>query len=582
MSDSDPAGVGSRPSSPDERRMVGAAAAQARLRLLMSELEDNVGEIVAGTRERMGSLLDAVVAVSSGLELNTTLQRIVHAAIDLVGARYGALGVLSGDGMLSHFIYEGIDDATRGRIGPLPTGHGVLGVVIDRAEPLRLHDLSEHPASAGFPPNHPPMRTFLGVPVLVRGAIYGRLYLTEKHTGVDFTHDDETILEALAGAAGIAIDNARLYEEARQRQRWLEATSEITAELLAGSDTDEALHLVARRAQELTGADYALIALADDTDLPPSEITELRVAACVGMRADTLTGSTIPMDGSTTGAVFNDHLPRNVHELAFDLAEEFGPALVLPLGAGEVLSGVLLMVRSPGAAPFDETQMQVVATFADQAALALRRAESQNARRELEVLADRDRIARDLHDHVIQRLFGIGLALQSTQRRVKAPLVADRLTEHVDQLHEVIQDIRAAIFDLQAGPHHTPALRATLHALISDLTADGPLRTTVRMAGPLDVVPPGLAQHAEAVVGEAVSNAVRHSHGTELAVAISVDDNLVVEVTDNGVGIPEVVTRSGLRNMLRRALDCGGECTVEPGADGRGTHVFWSAPLPGQ
>lgn len=563
----------------EDHRPVGDPGSQARLRALLVELEENVGRIVDTSRERMGSLLSGVLAVSSGLELNTTLRRIVHAAIDLVGARYGALGVLAGDGMLSPFVYEGIDDATRRLIGPLPTGHGVLGVVIEGSEPLRLHDLSEHPASVGFPPHHPPMRTFLGVPVLVRGAVFGRLYLTEKLDGADFTGDDETIVQALAGAAGVAIDNARLYEESRQRQRWLEATSEITAELLAGSETDEALYLVARRAQELTGADYALIVLADDVNVLPAEMTELRVAACVGMRADTVTGSRIPIAGSTTGAVFNDHLPRNVEELAFDLSDEFGPALVLPLGAGETLSGVLITVRRPGAAKFDETQMQVVATFADQAALALRRAESQTARRELEILADRDRIARDLHDHVIQRLFGIGLALQSTQRRVKSPLVADRLTEHVDQLHAVIQDIRAAIFDLQAGPHE-PALRATLQALISDLTGESALRTTVRMVGPLDVVPAGLAQQAEAVVLEAVSNAVRHSRGSELSVTISVNDNLVIEVTDNGDGIPAVVTRSGLHNMQRRAIDSGGECTVEPGAAGRGTHVLWSAPLP--
>ena len=580
MTNGDADAAAARASPPDDHLPVGGAESQARLRALMSELADNVSEIVTTSRERMGSLLDAVLAVSSGLELNTTLRRIVHAATDLVGARYGALGVLADTGMLSHFIYEGIDDDARELIGPLPTGHGVLGVIIERAEPLRLQDLSQHPASVGFPPNHPPMRTFLGVPVLVRGTIFGRLYLTEKHTGADFTDDDETIVEALAGAAGIAIDNARLYEESRQRQRLLEATSEITAELLAGSDTDEALHLVATRAQELTGADFALIALADDVDLPPADITELRVAACVGMRADTITGIRIPIAGSTTGAVFNDHLPRNVDALAFDLAEEFGPALVLPLGAGEILSGVLITVRHPGAAGFDEHQMQVVATFADQAALALRRAESQTARRELEVLADRDRIARDLHDHVIQRLFGIGLALQGTQRRAKSPALADRLTDHVDQLHEVIQDIRTAIFDLHAGPHHAPALRATLQTLISELTAEGSMRTTVRMSGPLDVVPAQLAQHAEAVVGEAVSNAVRHSQGSELAVAISVADSLVIDVTDNGDGIPDVVVRSGLQNMVRRAVDSGGQCTVGPGADGRGTQVLWSAPLP--
>jgi GAF domain-containing protein len=364
----------------------------------------------------MDGLLEAVLAVSSGLELDATLRQIVQAAVDLVDARYGALGVLGDDGMLTKFVYVGINEATRKLIGPLPTGHGVLGVVIEDAEPLHLEDLSQHPASVGFPPHHPPMRTFLGVPIRARGEVFGRLYLTEKNSGPGFAPDDEVVLQALAGAAGIAVDNARLYEEARRRQRWLEATGEVTAELLGASDPTEVLRLIANRARELTGADYTLIAVPDDLGVAPSEIAELTVAVCAGMDPDTVTGRKIPIAGSTSGAVFADHVPRSVPSLAFGLADgvgaEFGPALALPLGAGESISGVLLAVRAPGSAGFDEHQLQVVSLFADQAALALQRAESQSARQELEVLADRDRIARDLHDHVIQRLFAIGLAMQ--------------------------------------------------------------------------------------------------------------------------------------------------------------------------
>ncbi len=578
-----PAGEPSEAVSPhhisDDRRPAGDALSYARLTDLMTEVQNRIGDIVANTRERMDALLDAVLAVSSGLELDATLERIVQAAIELVGARYGALGVLGADGMLTHFINKGIDPATRDLIGPLPTGHGVLGVVINGTEPLRLADLSTHPASIGFPPNHPPMRSFLGVPIIARGATFGRLYLTEKLGGREFTPDDEALLQALAGAVGIAIDNARLYEEVRRRQRWLEATSEITAELLAGTDAGEALHLIATRAQELTQADYTLIALADDGDFPAAEVSELTIAVCVGMRADTLTGRKIPVAGSTAGAVFTDHIPRNVAELAFSLTEEFGPALALPLGAGEVLEGVLVTVRAPGSAVFDEDQLQLVASFADQAALALRRAENQAAQRELEVLADRERIARDLHDQVIQRLFAIGLAMQGTQRRTKVPAIGDRLTEHIDQLQQVIYDIRSAIFDLQAGPGQGPRLRAALHAVVSELTADSRIRTTVRMAGPLDVVPPDLAQHAEAVVREAVSNAVRHSRAKELNVTISVDDDLVIDILDDGVGIPETVARSGLHNIAQRAADSGGTCEISRGSAG-GTHILWSVPLP--
>lgn len=287
------------------------------------------------------------------------------------------------------------------------------------------------------------------------------------------------------------------------------------------------------------------------------------------------------MSGSTTGAAFTDHVPRNVTKLAFSLTEETGPALALPLGAGEILSGVLVTVRAPGSAAFDDQQLQVVASFADQAALALRQAIGESNRRELEVLADRDRIARDLHDQVIQRLFAIGLAMQGTQRRAKTPVLADRLTDHIEQLQQVILDIRTAIFDLHEKGERTPRFRATLHDAINELTADVPLRTTVRMAGPLDVVPGPLAEHALAVVREAVSNAVRHSRAGTLTVAIRVDDHLVIDISDDGVGIVAGVKRSGLDNMAQRAADCGGSCLLEQ-RDGGGTHLVWSAPLPEQ
>lgn len=559
------------------------ALSQLRLPILLAEVQQRIEEII-GTRDRMDALLEAVLLVSSGLELDATLRQVVQAAIDLADARYGALGVLGDDGLLSQFVHRGIDDTTRDLIGALPTGHGLLGVVIDEGKPLRLGDLSTHPASAGFPPNHPSMRTFLGVPIRGRGEqVYGRLYLTEKTNGSGFTEDDELVVQALAGAAGIAVDNARLYEEARRRQRWLEASGEVTAELLEGTDPTEALRLIASLAQELTNADYTIIALPEDPDAASSEITELVVTVSAGLDPDTVTGRRIPLAGSTSGAVFADHVPRNVASLAFDLSDglgvEFGPAIALPLGGGEGVSGVLLAVRVPGSVGFDEHELHVVSSFADQATLALHRAEDQSARRELELLADRDRIARDLHDHVIQRLFAIGLAMQGTHRLAKSPVVSGRLAEHIDLLHQVIQDIRTAIFDLQVGPADTPRLRSRLHDVITELTADTPLRTTVRLSGPLDVIPADLAQHAEAVVREAVSNAVRHAHAHELTVTISVDDDLVIDVTDDGIGIAKSAPHSGLHNLQQRATDAGGTFTADRLKHG-GTHLAWVAPLP--
>ncbi|WP_028927865.1 GAF domain-containing protein [Pseudonocardia acaciae] len=560
---------------------VSETLSQLRLRALLVEVQQRIGEIV-DTRDQLDGLLDAVLAVSSGLDLDATLRRIVDAAMALVDARYGALGVLGEDGSLVEFVYSGIDDAARELIGDLPTGRGVLSVVIEEGKPLRLDDLSQHPSSVGFPANHPPMRTFLGVPIRARGQVYGRLYLTEKKNVRQFSEDDEIVVQALAGAAGIAIDNARLYEQSRLRQRWLGASGEITAALLAGTDTDDALRLIANRAQELTGADYALIALPDDPEATPHEVTELRVEVCVGIASDALAGRCIPVSGSTSGTVFTDQIPRSVPDLAFDLGEgvRFGPALALPLGTAETIAGVLLVVRAAGAPAFEDHQLQIVASFADQAALALRHADAQAARRELEVLGDRDRIASDLHDHVIQRLFAVGLAMQSTHHRAKNPAVAARLAEHIDQLHAVIHDVRTAIFDLHAqDTTRTRQPRASLHHTINELTADSPLRTTVRVSGPLDAVPEALAEHAEAVIREAVSNAVRHSHAEELTVTVSVDDDgLAIEVSDDGVGVPDTAVRSGLRNLAQRAKQSGGSCTVARPADG-GTRLLWTAPV---
>ena len=216
------------------------------------------------------------------------------------------------------------------------------------------------------------MRTFLGVPVQARGEVFGWLYLTEKVDGAGFTADDEIVIDALAGAAGVAVDNARLYEQSRQRQRWLEATAEVNGELLGGGDVAVALTLIAGHAMELTAADYALIALPADPEAEAASLTELQVAVCVGERGDLLTGRPAPRwQDPTTGAVFADQLPRNVARLAVDITGgvgdvEFGPALALPLGSGDMLAWVLLAVRRTGAPPFDEQELQVAASFADQ------------------------------------------------------------------------------------------------------------------------------------------------------------------------------------------------------------------------
>ncbi|HKS43500.1 MAG TPA: GAF domain-containing sensor histidine kinase [Amycolatopsis sp.] len=556
---------------------------QLRLRELLREVQDRVEELV-GARDQMDGLLEAMLAVAAGLELDATLRRIVHAAIELVDCRYGALGVLNPDHEgLAEFVYEGIDEQTRQRIGDLPTGHGLLGLLIRQPTPLRLDDLSRHPASSGFPEHHPPMQTFLGVPVRVRDEVFGNLYLTEKHNGQPFTEDDEVVVQALAAAAGIAVENARLYEESRMRQRWQEATSEIRAELLGAADPADVLHLIANRALALTAADYTFLAQPDDPDLPTTDVDHLIITVCAGLDANGLTGHEIPINGSSCGAAFRDAVPRRVDSLTYDLStgleETFGPALVLPLRASsDTISGVLVALRKQGEDPFDAGQLPLVAAFADQAALALKLADDQRHLNELRVTADRDRIARDLHDHVIQRLFAHGLALQSAYARTRNPEIQQRLADLVEDAQSIIAEIRTAIFDLHGGLQGTTQLRKRLQELIAELTDQTDLRTTVRMSGPIGVISPELGDHAEAVLREALSNAIKHARASTITVTVSVDDDLAIDVTDDGIGIPDTIAHSGLHNLADRAHHVNGTFTTQR-LDTGGTRLFWRAPL---
>lgn len=548
---------------------------QLRLRELLKEVQDRVEQIVEG-RDRLDGLLDAMLVVTSGLELDETLRTIVHTAINLVDAGYGALGVRGHDHELVEFIYEGIDEEMRAQIGHLPEGRGVLGVLIDDPKPIRLDNISHHAASVGFPSNHPPMRTFLGVPVRIRDEVFGNLYLTEKAGGLPFNEDDEVLVQALAAAAGIAIENARLYEQSKTRQSWIEATRDIGTELLSGTDPATVFRLVADESRKLSGAEMTLVAVPADPDLEASETTELVVAATAGDGPPASLRS-IPVEGNSIGEAFVQRTPGVFDRL--DLEEvSTGPALVLPLRATDAVAGVLVALRSEGSPPFSVDQLGMMAAFADQAALAWQLATTQRQMRELSILTDRDRIARDLHDHVIQRLFAVGLALQGTIPRARSPEVQQRLTDCVDDLQNVIQEIRTAIFDLHGAQSGTTRLRQRIDEAIAQF-AGADMRTTVQFAGPLSVVDAALADHAEAVVREAVSNAVRHSDATTLGVNVVVDDELCIEVVDNGCGISGEVTESGLTNLRKRAHDVGGALSVGAGPAG-GTKLRWSAPLP--
>lgn len=542
------------------------------------EVQDRVEQIVKG-RDRLDGLVDAMLTVTSGLELDATLRTIVHTAIQLVDARYGALGVRGEGHDLIEFIYEGIDEPTRELIGHLPEGRGVLGVLIDDPQPIRLDDIAHHVASVGFPANHPPMHTFLGVPVRIRDEVFGNLYLTEKGDGQPFSEDDEVLVQALAAAAGIAIENARLYEQSRARQSWIEATRDIGTEMLSGTDPARVFRLIADEVLKLSGAKVTVVAVPADPELPAGEETELVVTAIAGDDSLVKGVDTIPLDETPVGKVFVERTPLRFDrvDLGAGIVDGAGPALVLPLRATDMVAGVLVAIRAIDASSFTAEQLDMMAAFADQAALAWQLASTQRQMRELDVLTDRDRIARDLHDHVIQRLFAVGLALQGTVPRARSVEVQQRLSGCVDDLQQVIQEIRTAIFDL-----HTPASGATrLRQRIDEAVAQfsGPdLRTTTQFVGPLSVVDAGLADHAEAVVREAVSNAVRHARASAVSLSVSVADDLIIEVVDDGCGVPQNITESGLSNLRDRAEQVGGDLVIG-NVPGGGARLRWSAPL---
>ena len=576
MPDDGPPGTGT--GSPPLRDTL----SQLRLRELLVEVQDRIDQIAKG-RDRLDGLVEAMLAVTSGLDLDTTLQTIVRTATTLVDARYGALGV-RGPGVvgeeLIEFVTEGIDDDVRARIGPPPSGRGVLGVLMDDPKPIRLDDIRLHPDSVGFPADHPPMRTFLGVPVRIREEIYGNLYLTEKSGGQPFSADDEVLVEALAAAAGIAIANARLYTQSRARQSWIEATRDIATELLGGADPARVFRLIADETLRMTEADGVIVAVPRNTETfgttGGADIDELVIVETAGaaVAAGSLSVSQTPI-----GAAFAARAPRRVAVLdaSEPLMADAGPALVLPLRTTETVAGVVLVLRRKGGRDFTADQQAMAAAFTDQATLAWQLANTQRRMRELDVVSDRERIARDLHDQVIQRLFAVGLSLQGTIGRARSADVRQRMTDAVDELQGVIQDIRTTIFDLHGGSSADTRLRQRLDEAIAAFSGHG-LRISAHFVGPLSVVDTTLADHAEAVVREAVSNAVRHSGAHTLNVNVRVEDELTIEVIDDGCGVPDNVTASGLNNLRARATEMEGTLTVTD-SPGGGTTVRWTTPL---
>ncbi len=561
---------------------------QLQLDDLLAELQSRI-QLVRGTRDRMRNLLQAFVAVGSGLDLESTLKRIVETAVGLVEARYGALGVIGEGERLIEFVPVGMDEATIRAIDHWPEGRGLLGLLIHDPKPLRLADMASHPDSSGFPVGHPPMKTFLGVPVRVRNEVYGNLYLTDKQGGGEFTEDDEAVLIALASAAGVAIDNARLYDVARQQQAWMAANAEIVTSLLSGTDPDEVLAMLTRQIRDLARADLVVLAVPE----PDHRMLAIRFAA--GDGAEATHDLVLATEHSLSGEVLNTGLAIELEDFAHDPRTatsvrgpmaHIGPAIVFPLGVAGDVRGVLTVGRRHGSLPFAETTADVVGTFAAQAGIALELAHRRRDAERLSLYEDRDRIARDLHDHAIQRLYATGMALEGTVPMIGNPAVEARVRKSVNAMDATIKDIRAAIFTLQTRTEdEQPNLREAVVGLIDEMTAPAGFAPSLRLGGKLnDQVSPEAGEEMLTALREALSNAARHAQASQIDVSVDVDADacLTLRVSDNGIGVAEGGRRSGLRNLQTRAEKLGGEFSLGPGPSGTGTTLTWRVPAANQ
>lgn len=552
---------------------------------LLSQLVARAQELM-GTQNRLRGLLAANTAIIGNLALPVVLRRIVEVARDLVNARYGAIGVLAPVGGLEEFIHVGMDADAVQLIGHLPEGKGLLGALIDEPAPIRLVNIGDDHRSVGFPANHPPMASFLGVPIRVRDEIFGNLYLSEAASG-QFSEDDERVVIALAATAGVVIENARLFEQAKRRQDWLQASMQIQQRLMSNHGGDS-LSLIARQACQLAEADVVSVVLpASDPDL-------LRVAVTSGEGASDLEGYEYPRADSMVGLALQTGQPVMLGDAAADdrsvvhLAQvmDVGPTMVVPLIGSEGTRGALTVARRRDRRRFDDADLDMAMAFANHAAVALELAQARSDQERVLLLEDRDRIARDLHDHVIQRLFAAGMTLQgiSGLREAERNSRVDRVVNDID---DVIAQIRTSIFGLRGTPAQKAATaRGRILEVVAEISPLLGFEPRVRFGGAVDtMVGPDLADDLVAVAREALSNAARHSGADTVELSLSASgEALTLEIADNGVGLGQVTRRSGLDNLRVRAEQYGGTLEVGPAPagpskHGEGTHLRWTIPL---
>jgi len=572
-----------RPSA-DRQALTFPDGPRLELDQLLGQLIERAQEVIA-TQGRLRGLLRANQTIARDLELPVVLTSIAEAARDLVGSRYAALGVIGGDGHLTEFVHVGMDPETVARIGDLPQGKGLLGALIEEPAPIRLDVISDDPRSSGFPAGHPLMRGFLGVPIRIRDAVFGNLYLAESTRG-GFTREDEELITALAFSAAIAIENAHLYQAARTRQQWLQASAEISQRLLSNEvgDGGASLRLIAQHARQISDADLVTVMLPSDDE------KTLSITVAVGELAERVEGRVVPMAGSLSGQVFLPKTPLRAagpadHPGLVSAASgqlDVGPALVIPLLGAARVWGVLSMLRRAERAVFHSDDLDMASSFANQAAIALELAEARAEQQRAAMLDERDRIAADLHDQVIQRLFAAGLSLQSVLSRLGPGRAANLVGETIRNLDETINQIRTTVFQLHEPVDAEPVgVRARLLHTVSELTPALGFNPSLRFRGVLeDTLDVALVADLVAVVREALSNVARHAGARSAEIDVLAGaGKLTVTVADDGVGISGGTIRSsGLANLRERAQRHGGACALgarEP----KGTVLTWSVPL---
>jgi signal transduction histidine kinase len=548
-------------------------------------------EAVSPHEDRLRALLDATVALTSELSLDALLQKLADSAAALTGARYSALGVLDETGTaLERFVTSGIDAETQAAIGPLPRGRGILGVLIREARPLRLSDLSRDPRSVGFPPNHPPMSSFLGVPILLRGVAYGNLYLTEKDGGVDFTEEDQEVVTMLAAQAAVAIENARLYESATRWSRQLESLHEVVRSMVEETDLEDLLELVCARLRELIGARLALIAL-------PGDGGELRIAAVDGEgdAAEGLLGHELARGRSKLGGVLDRRQSARVDSILDDPEVDQEEARVMgirtgiyvPLVARGRAIGIVAVHDKLGPEPrFSDADLRLAEIFAARASVAVdlsERVARDTVRRVISAQElERQRLARELHDETGQALTSILLGLKAI-RAADTDAGAERAETDVrDLVVQALQDVRSLAVELRPTALDDFGLVPALERLAGTFEERSGIRTAVESSLSDERLPPEAETALYRVVQEALTNVVKHAGAETVSIVVARrGPGVSAVIEDDGRGFDAAEVRDdalGIVGMRERLALLGGTLAVES-TPGIGTSLVAYVPL---